>query len=181
MEDNVQSTGVETPESPETTSTGETGANENAVLAAEIAEVKQQKAELQDRLMRMQAEFDNFRKRSERERMEYAEYAGEMTVRSLLPMLDDFERALKAAAGAENELVRGIELIYGRMVETLKKQGLEPIETVGQAFDPHLHEAIGRIESADHEDGTVVQEYQKGYRFKGRLLRPSMVQVAVKQ
>jgi molecular chaperone GrpE len=181
MEDNVQSSGIETPDSPETTSPAEAGANESSPLALELAELKQQKAELQDRLMRMQAEFDNFRKRSERERMEYAEFAGEMTVRALLPILDDFERALKAAAGAENELVRGIELIYSRMVETLQKQGLETIDAAGQPFDPHQHEAIGRTVSADHEDGSVVQEYQKGYRFKGRLLRPSMVQVAVKQ
>ncbi len=179
MEDNVQSAGVATPDSPDT---GAENATPEAPAAdAQITELTQAKAELQDRLVRMQAEFDNFRKRTERERIEYAEFAGEMTVRALLPILDDFERALKAAAGAENEYVRGIELIYARLLDTLKKQGLEPIEAAGQPFDPHQHEAIGRVESAEHEDGTVVQEYQKGYRFKGRLLRPSMVQVAVKQ
>src|SRR5688572_11156648 len=157
MDENVQTTGVATPESPDS------GQAESTGTGADINEIRQQNTELQDRLLRMQAEFDNFRKRTERERMEYAEFAGEMTIRSLLPILDDFERALRAAAGAENELVRGIELIYGRMVETLKKQGLEPVEASGQPFDPHQHEAIGRVESADHEDGTVVQEYQKGY------------------
>jgi molecular chaperone GrpE len=177
MEDNVQSAGVATPDSSETAGAA---ATEN-VVESQIAELLQQKAEVQDRLIRMQAEFDNFRKRSERERMEYAEFAGEITVKALLPILDDFERALKAAAGAENELVRGIELIYARFLDTLKKQGLEPVEAQGQPFDPHQHEAIGRVDSTEHEDGTVVQEYQKGYRFKGRLLRPSMVQVAVKQ
>jgi molecular chaperone GrpE len=174
MSDNVQNTGVETPETPEVDGAAQTGADETA-------ELKQQIGELQDRLIRMQAEFDNFRKRTERERMEYAEFAGEMTVKALLPILDDFERAIKAAAGAENELVRGIELIHSRMLDTLTKQGLEPVEAAGKPFDPYLHNAIGRLESEEHQDGTVVQEYQKGYRYKGRLLRPAMVQVAVKQ
>jgi len=176
MEDNVQGTSVDTQE-PETNGAS---LSSNVLLLAELEEARQQKAEVQDRLLRMQAEFDNFRKRSERERMEFAEYAGELTVRSLLPMLDDFERALKSAAGAENEFTRGIELICGRLMEALKKQGLEQVAAEGQ-FDPHQHEAIGRVESADHEDGEIVHEYQRGYRFKGRLLRPAMVQVAVKQ
>ena len=98
-------------------------------------------------ILRMRAEFDNYRKRTERERLEDAEFAGKLTISALLPVLDDFERALKAAAGAENELVRGIELVYGRMLDILKKQGLEPIEAVGKPFDPHEHEAIGRMET----------------------------------
>jgi len=179
MDDN-QTTGVETPESVEVPQDGAAG-TETRGGTDELADLKQTNAGLQDRILRLQAEFDNFRKRTERERMEDAEFAGKLTISALLPVIDDFERALKAAAGAENELVRGIELIYGRMLDTLKKQGLEPIEAVGKAFDPHEHEAIGRVESADHEDGTVVQEYQRGYRFKGRLLRPAMVQVAVRQ
>jgi molecular chaperone GrpE len=114
--------------------------------------------------------------------MEFAEYAGEQTVRALLPMLDDFERALKAAAPGTSgdEFVRGIELIYNRLSEALKKQGLEPIMATGTKFDPHQHEAIGRLETDEHEDNTVVQEFQRGYNYKGRLLRPAMVQVAVK-
>ena len=176
MEDQLQSAvadGAETaealPEQP--TRTGD-----------EVAELAQRNAELQDRVLRLQAEFDNFRKRTERERMEFAEYAGEQTVRALLPILDDFERALKAATpgGAGDEFVRGIELIYNRLSDTLKKQGLEPITATGARFDPHQHEAIGRLETNEHEDNTVVQEFQRGYNYKGRLLRPAMVQVAVK-
>jgi molecular chaperone GrpE len=169
MEEQEQSTAVDTPE------------NSEPLAGTEVADLKQQNAELQDRLLRMQAEFDNFRKRTERERMEFAEYAGEMTVRSLLPILDDFERALRAAEGTDTELTRGIELIYSRFLDTLRKQGLEPIPAEGAQFDPHEHEAIGRVESAEHDDNTIVQEFQRGYRFKGRLLRPSMVQVAVKE
>jgi molecular chaperone GrpE len=169
MEEQEQSTAVDTPE------------NLEPLAGTELADLKQQNAELQDRLLRMQAEFDNFRKRTERERMEFAEYAGEMTVRALLPILDDFERALRASEGTDTELTRGIELIYSRFLDTLRKQGLEPIPAEGAQFDPHEHEAIGRVESNDHEDNTIVQEFQRGYRYKGRLLRPSMVQVAVKE
>ncbi|MBC8167576.1 MAG: nucleotide exchange factor GrpE [Bryobacteraceae bacterium] len=172
MEENVQSTIVETQVSTELPV---------ETTDSEYTELKQQKAELQERVLRLQAEFENFRKRTERERMEFAEYAGEMTIRALLPILDDFERALKAAGGAENELMRGIELIYTRLLEALRKQGLDPVSVDGAQFDPHQHEAIGSIESADHEEGSIVQEYQRGYKFKGRLLRPAMVQVAVKQ
>lgn len=177
MEDN-QTTGVETPEP---TDISQNGTASESRTSDELEQLKQANAGLQDRVLRLQAEFDNFRKRTERERLEDSEFAGKLTIAALLPVLDDFERALKAGAGAENELVRGIELIYARMVELLKKQGLEPIEAVGKPFDPHEHEAIGRVETSEHEDGTVLQEYQKGYRFKGRLLRPAMVQVAVRQ
>jgi len=175
-----QTTGVETPDTAESSANGQVGAASLGVTD-EVAELKQTNASLQEQILRLKAEFDNFRKRTERERLEDAEFAGKLTIAALLPVLDDFERALKAAAGAENELVRGIELVYGRMLEILKKQGLEPIEAVGKQFDPHEHEAIGRVESSEHEDNTVVQEYQKGYRFKGRMLRPAMVQVAVRQ
>ena len=143
------------------------------------AQLAEERAALQDRLLRLQAEFDNYRKRTERERVEFAEYAGEQTVKVLLPVLDDLERALKAAP-ADNDFVRGVELIYTRLLDALKKQGLEPIEALGVAFDPHKHEAIGRLETTEHEDNTVVQEYGRGYNYKGRLLRPAMVQVAVK-
>ena len=172
MEENVQSA-LEEPAVETSPATPEE--------ADAVAELAREKAELQDRVLRLQAEFDNFRKRTERERLDFAEYAGEQTIRALLPILDDFERALIAASGgAGHEFIRGIELIYNGLLETLKKQGLEPIESAGTKFDPNFHNAIGRLETDEHEDGTVVQEYQRGYNFKGRLLRPSMVQVSVK-
>jgi molecular chaperone GrpE len=176
MEENMQSAVADAAE------TADAQPQVSQPEADALAELAQKNAELQDRALRLQAEFDNFRKRTERERMEFAEYAGEQTVRALLPILDDFERALKAAApgGASDDFVRGIELIYNRLSDTLKKQGLEPITATGEKFDPHQHEAIGRVESDEHEDHTVVQEFQRGYNFKGRLLRPAMVQVAVK-
>lgn len=159
-------------------------ADERASAPADPDALQAQKNELQDRLLRLQAEFDNFRKRTDRERMEFSEYAAEQTVRLLLPVLDDLERALKAPGSADadgapsGDFVKGIELIYGRFLETLKKQGLEPITTEGAPFDPHVHEAIQSTESPEHADGTILAEYQRGYKFKGRLLRPAMVQVA---
>jgi molecular chaperone GrpE len=142
-----------------------------------------QRAELQDRYLRLQAEFENYRRRVERERMEFAEYAGMEVVRALIPTVDDFERALKAAAdsGASNdEFVKGVQLIYSRLMETLQKQGAEPIAAENVKFDPHLHHAVQRVEIDDAEDGDILDVYERGYNFKGKLLRPAMVKVAVK-
>lgn len=150
-----------------------------AALTEERDRLAAEKAEMQDRLLRGRAEFDNFRRRAERDRSEYLQFASMDVVRDLLPLLDDFERALKAP-GAGEDYAKGVELIYSRFVETLKKTGLEPIETAGRKFDPNLHEAIGRVESEEAEDQTILGEMQRGYLFKGKLLRPAWVQVAVK-
>jgi molecular chaperone GrpE len=150
-------------------------------LAAAIAERDQlaaDKAELQDRFLRSQAEFQNFRKRAEKERYEFAEYASTEAVRALLPVLDDFERALRVES-ADTEYAKGLELIYQRFYESLKKLGLEPIVSTGQPFDPHIHHAVEMVETEDAADHTVLDEFQRGYNFKGRLLRPAMVKVAV--
>lgn len=139
--------------------------------------------ELKDRLLRRQADFENFRRRVERERAEMAEYAGMETVRALLPILDDFERALRATPpldGAAAEYARGVEIIYQRLADTLRKLGLEPIESAGKPFDPNIHHAVETVTDAQAEDHTVVEEYQRGYNFKGKPLRPAMVKVAVK-
>ena len=135
--------------------------------------------EVKELLLRRQAEFDNFRKRTEKERSDYLQYAGMELVREMLPILDDFDRALKVEAG-NAEYSKGVEMIYSRMYEALKKVGLEPIATTGQMFDPHLHQAVERVETKDAADGTILGEFQRGYNFKGKLLRPSMVKVAVR-
>jgi molecular chaperone GrpE len=100
-------------------------------------------------------------------------------VRDMLPILDDFERALKVET-ADRDYAKGVELIYQRMADTLKKLGLEPIETAGQAFDPNLHQAVERVQTEDAEDQAILAEFQRGYNFKGKLLRPAMVRVAVR-
>lgn len=141
--------------------------------------LRAERDELKDLLVRRQAEFDNFRKRTERERSEYVQYAGMEFVRQLLPIVDDFERALKAESGSP-EYAKGVEMIHHRMADTLRKLGLEPIETAGARFDPHLHQAIERVETQDADEGAILGEFQRGYLFKGKLLRPSMVKVAVR-
>lgn len=140
--------------------------------------LKTERDELKELLLRRQAEFDNFRKRTEKERSEYVQYAGSEIVQNVLPILDDFERALKNS-GASPEYAKGVEMIYGRLYDALKKAGLEPIETQGKMFDPYLHQAVERVESKEAADGTILGEFQRGYNFKGKLLRPSMVKVAV--
>ena len=137
------------------------------------------KAELQDRLLRRSAEFENYRRRVEKEKSEFFEYASSEAVSALLPVLDDFERALKHES-SDTEYARGMEMICNRLLETLKKLGLEPISSVGQPFDPYVHQAVDREVTSDVEDHTVLDEYQRGYNFKGRRLRSAMVKVAVR-
>ncbi len=150
-----------------------------AALTAEKDQLAAEKAELKDRLLRTLADFDNFRRRADRDRSEYVQFAAMEMVRDLIPILDDFRRAMKVET-ADKEYAKGIELIDQRLFETLKKAGLEPIEAAGKPFDPNLHQAVDRVQSEEFPDQTVLQEYQSGYNFKGKLLRPAMVKVAVK-
>jgi molecular chaperone GrpE len=162
--------------------TPELGADTAADLVALTEErdrLAQEKSDVQDQLLRRTAEFENFRRRSDRERMEYIEFASMETVKTLLPLLDDFERGLKVET-QDKDFAKGIELIYNRMFDTLKKAGLEPIETQGKFFDPNLHHAIEMDPSTDADDQTILAEFQRGYNFRGRLLRPALVKVAVK-
>jgi len=147
-------------------------------LAAERDRLAEEKNELRDRLLRLQAEFDNFRRRAEREKRELSEYANSESVNSILPILDDFERALKVECNGK-DYARGMEMIYQRLFDALKKLGLEPISAKDQKFDPHVHHAVDMVETDDVEDNTVLEEYQRGYNFRGRPLRPAMVKVAV--
>ena len=148
-------------------------------LIAERDQLLAEKADLQDRLLRQRAEFDNFRRRAEGLRSEYLQYAAMDLVREILPVLDDFERALKHET-ADQDYAKGVELIYQRLAEILKKMGLEPVETGGRQFDPNLHQAVQRVETVDAEDQSILTEFQKGYNFRGKLLRPAMVKVAVR-
>ncbi|MCX6623945.1 MAG: nucleotide exchange factor GrpE [Acidobacteria bacterium] len=151
-----------------------------AALAEERDQLAAEKAEMQDRWLRGRAEFDNFRRRSERERSELFEFASMEAVRAMLPMLDDFERALKVES-VDKEYSKGMELIYQRMYDALGKLGLEPVPAIGLVFDPNVHHAVEMTPTEDVEDQTILDEYQRGYNFKGKLLRPAMVKVAVRQ
>lgn len=150
-----------------------------AALAAERDRLAAEKADLHDRLLRARAEFDNARRRTERERSEFLQFAAMDLVRQILPVLDDFERALKVET-ADREYAKGVELIYQRLFDTVRKMGLEPIDTEGRRFDPNLHQAVERVETAEVEDQAILGEFQRGYNFRGKLLRPAMVKVAVK-
>ena len=151
-----------------------------ADVSAERDRLAREKAELQDLLQRRQAEFENFRRRGEKERSELFEFAAMDTVKALLPVLDDFERALKVES-ADKEYARGMELIYQRLYDALKKLGLEPLSTEGSLFNPHIHHAVEMVDTTEHPDQTILDEFQRGYKFKGRLLRPAMLKVAVNQ
>ena len=150
-----------------------------AAANAERDQLAAEKADLQDRLLRSRAEFDNARRRFERERSDYLQFAAMDLVKEILPVLDDFERALKVETSGR-EYARGVELIYQRLAETLKKMGLQSIESEGMRFDPNLHQAVERVPTDEVDDQTILSEFQRGYNFKGKLLRPAMVRVAVK-
>ena len=164
---------------PEDQSPAETQEGQLAALAAERDQFAAEKADLNDRLLRARAEFDNARRRFETQRSDYLQFAAMDMVKDLLPILDDFERALKVET-ADAKYAKGVELIYQRMYDTLRKLGLEPIETAGKQFDPNVHQAVERVPTDEAEDQSVVGEFQRGYNFKGKLLRPAMVRVAVK-
>lgn len=164
--------------SAEAASVADLAAQVNA-LTAERDRLATEKAELNDRLLRRSADFDNFRKRGERDRSDFLQFAGMEFVREILPILDDFERALKTEC-PDPSYAKGIHLIYTRLYDALRKMGLEPMDTVGKAFDPNLHQAVERVETDEAEDQSVLGEFQRGYNFKGKLLRPAMVRVAVR-
>jgi molecular chaperone GrpE len=174
---------INTSEVPEIEPAEISQAGPEDALAAAVAERDQARAELadvNDRLLRNRAEFENFRRRSERDRSDFLQYAGMEVVREVLPIVDDFERAQKSES-SDAGYRKGIDLIYQRLIDTLKKIGLEPIEIkAGTPFDPNLHQAVGRVETAEAPDNSILEEFQRGYNFRGKLLRPAMVKVAVK-
>ncbi len=146
-------------------------------LKAELDKTKSERDSYLDRLARLQAEFENARKRAARDQQEYRVYAVTDALKALLPILDSFDRAL-AAPGDGGEFRTGIELINRQFHDALAKLGLEPIAAVGQAFDPQFHQAVQVVETDETEDNHVIEELQRGYKFKDRLLRPAMVRVA---
>ena len=149
-----------------------------AARGGEFDKLKAERDTLLDRLARLQAEFENARKRSAREQQEFREYALADAVKELLPTLDSFERALQTSAGDKSDFRGGVELIYKQLQDALIKLGLRPIPAKGEPFDPHLHQAIEMVDTRETQDQHVLDELQRGYKLKDRLLRPSMVRVA---
>jgi molecular chaperone GrpE len=141
--------------------------------------LRREKDAVQDRLLRTAAEFDNYRKRVERDRREQAEALTADALSDLLPIIDDLERALKAPSGGDVDAFRkGVELIHRQMTELLRKRGVKTIDAVGADFDPRYHQAVVQESSPDHREGEVMEEFARGYMLGDRLLRPAMVKVA---
>jgi len=146
--------------------------------SSELQKLRVERDTLIDRLARLQAEFENARKRTAREQQDFREYAVADALKALLPILDSFERALQTNPADKSEFRGGVELIYKQLQDALLKMGLRAIPAKGEPFDPHLHEAIEMVDTTDAEDHQVLEELQRGYKLKDRLLRPSMVKVA---
>ena len=152
---------------------------EGTASEEELEQLRRDRDELKDRLLRKSAEFDNYRKRVDKERRELGEWAAADVLTDILAILDDFERALSAEAPAEAEPYRsGVELIHRQLVEMLRKRGVTPLETQDADFDPHLHQAVAYEETPGAREGQILGEMRKGYRLGDRLLRPALVRVA---
>jgi molecular chaperone GrpE len=152
---------------------------EDAADTTQLEVLKTERDNLQDRLLRTAAEFDNYRKRIDRERREQAESATASLLVEVLPVVDNLERALQAPSGPEAAGYRvGVELIHRQLMDMLRKRGVTPIEALGSDFDPRFHQAVSQETSDAHRDGEVMEELQRGYMLGDRLLRPAMVKVA---
>src|SRR5690349_17316430 len=172
--------------SPDGTAGGTNGAADETIDA-----VRKQRDEYYDLLLRKTAEFENYRKRIDRERRDLSDYAGADILKSVLPLVDDLERALQAASATDEAAAKdpraaiaayraGVELIHKQLLDLLRKKGVTPIDSVGQDFDPHIHQAVTQEVSDDHREGEVMQELARGYKLGDRLLRPAMVKVATR-
>lgn len=146
----------------------------------QIQALQTEVAELNNRLLRAQADYDNFRRRTRLDMEAAAKYKAQSLIEELIPAIDNFDRALavKAESDDAKSLLQGMEMVYRQLTEALKNEGLETINAVGQSFDPHYHQAVMQVESDEHEPNQVVEELQKGYKLKDRVIRPTMVKVS---
>jgi molecular chaperone GrpE len=158
--------------------TSESPSSRASADGGELQKLRAERDTLVDRLARLQAEFENARKRTAREQQDFRDYALADAIKALLPTLDSFERALQTGSREKSEFRGGIELIYKQLQDALVKLGLRPVPAKGEIFDPHLHEAVEMVETSDAADHLILDELQRGYKLKDRLLRPAMVKVA---
>lgn len=162
----------------EMTPSPETGTAEAAPVEDKAAALEAELKEKSDRILRLQADFENFRRRTAKEKEELAAVITQNILGDLLPLLDNFERAMAVEQSDGEAFQKGVEMIFTQLREVLDKHGLQSIEAEGQTFDPNFHQAVMRVEDSDAPDGTITQVLQKGYQAKGRVIRPAMVQVA---
>ena len=153
------------------------GADENAGPET-LTDAQEAIAELNERIVRLTADFDNFRKRAQREKDEARQFANQGLLEKLLPVLDNFEMALTAVKGADPSVRDGVQMILDQLLGVLRESGVEPVDAMGQPFDPNLHDALSQEETTEVEEGTVVQQVQRGYKLNDRLVRPARVVVA---
>ena len=153
------------------------GVDENAGPET-LTEAQEAIAELNERIVRLTADFDNFRKRAQREKDEARQFANQGLLEKLLPVLDNFEMALTAVKDADPSVRDGVQMILDQLLGVLKESGVETVDAMGQPFDPNLHEALSQEETTEVEEGTVVQQVQRGYKLNDRLVRPARVVVA---
>jgi molecular chaperone GrpE len=152
-----------------------------AILKAQL-EAAEQKAEVNyQKFLRAQADLDNVKRRTRKEKEDQAKYASLPLLEQILPALDNFERAIEASKGTQDidSIIKGVEMVFRQMEQVFQKEGVEVIPSVGQPFDPNVHQAVMQVESDEFESGTVVEELQKGYILKDKVIRPSMVKVRV--
>jgi grpE len=162
----------------ETTPSPETETAEAAPVEDKAAALEAELKEKSDRILRLHADFENFRRRTAKEKEELAAVITQNILGDLLPLLDNFERAMAVEQTDGEAFQKGVEMIFTQLREVLDKHGLQSIEAEGQTFDPNFHQAVMRVEDSDAPDGTITQVLQKGYQAKGRVIRPAMVQVA---
>lgn len=163
---------IDTPEMVETS----TEAPQTEAIDA--SELKKQRDDYYDRLLRKTAEFDNYRKRTDRDRQQLSEAAAADLLTELLPLVDDLERALRAEGSDADAIRKGVDLIHKQLLEILRKRGVRPIDALGSDFDPHYHMAVVHEHAPDRREGEVIEEFGRGYMLGDRLLRPAMVKVA---
>jgi molecular chaperone GrpE len=157
---------------------GETAQEENS--RQELEQLRKEAEDNYQRFLRAQADFDNFRRRTRQEKEEFAKYASLKVIEQLLPVVDNFERALQAGKDSTDyeALLKGVDMIFRQLDQTLAAEGLQAMNSVGQPFNPEFHQAIMQVESEEYEEGIVVEEVQKGYMLKDKVLRPAMVKVS---
>ncbi|GIP35856.1 nucleotide exchange factor GrpE [Paenibacillus sp. J2TS4] len=178
-EDSVQSQAASSE--TKTSSDDELQTEGEAILDNRLEELRKEADENYQRYLRAQADFDNFRRRTRQEKEESAKYASLPLIEQLLPVVDNFERAIDSSKETNDfdALVKGLEMTFRQLDQVLKQEGLEQIEAVGQPFNPEYHQAVMQVESEEHEEGIIVEELQKGYKLKEKVVRPAMVKVSM--
>lgn len=165
---------------PEAPSTEQEQQGDLRAMEAQLEQLRKENEEYQQKWLRAQADFDNFRRRSRQEKEEFAKYASLQLVEQLLPIIDNFDRAMTSSKETSDfdSLAKGLDMIYRQLEQVLSAEGLQVMETVGKPFDPEFHQAVAQVESEEYDEGIVVGELQRGYILKDKVIRPAMVQVS---